>query len=86
MWAALLGVHAFRRKIAVNVSATLSQAEPLLTVEQAAERLNCSTYTVRRLISRGQLRAVRAGRLIRIKPRDLERALRPVTSLGGDAA
>lgn len=59
-----------------------ASSEPLYTIEQAAERLNCSTATIRRQIARGELRAVRFGRSIRIKPRDLERALRPVTSLG----
>lgn len=61
-------------------------ADPLLTIDQAAERLNCSTDTIRRQIADGKLRAFRFGRSIRIKPRDLERSLRPVTSLGSDAA
>lgn len=65
---------------------TIETDAPLLTIDDAAERLNCSADSVRRMISRGHLKAYRAGRLIRIKPRDLERALRPVTSVGGDAA
>lgn len=58
----------------------------LLTLEQVAERLNCSIYTARRMVSRGELKAVRVGRLIRIKPSDLERAMRPVTVLAGGNA
>lgn len=64
-----------------------------LTVEQAARLLQCQTKTVRRMISRGELRAFRPGkaRLIRIARQDLERALRPVTNVAdlvgaGDAA
>ncbi|WP_083980070.1 excisionase family DNA-binding protein [Demequina salsinemoris] len=46
----------------------------------AGELLGCSTDTVRRMIARGDLKAVRVGkRLIRIRRRDLDRALRPVT-------
>lgn len=58
---------------------------PFLTLEQAAERLACSPYTVRRMIARGELKAARYGRLIRIHPRDLERAGRPVSSVKADA-
>ncbi len=53
--------------------------DQLLTLEQVAERLNCSTYTVRRMISRGELKASRFGRLIRVHPDDVRRAGRPVT-------
>lgn len=51
-----------------------------LTVAQTAHNLNCSPDTVRRMISRGELRALRFGRLIRIAVSDLQRAGRPVTS------
>lgn len=37
-----------------------------LTVEQAAEQLQVSTKTVRRLIERGELQFHRIGRLLRI--------------------
>ena len=53
---------------------------PYLTVESAAALLDCHPDTVRRLIANGDLKAYRVGRLIRIKPADLDRALRPVTS------
>ena len=51
-----------------------------LSITTAATELDCSELTIRRMISRGELRAYRVGpRLIRIKRRDLERAMRPVT-------
>ena len=44
----------------------------LLTVKQVARRLNLSQRTVRRLIATGVLPVVRIGRLVRIRPMDLE--------------
>ena len=52
-----------------------AKPEALLTVSEVAERLNCSSKTVRRLIVTGDLEAVRigpAGRLVRVS----EQALR----------
>lgn len=43
----------------------------LLTAEEVAAALNVSTKTVRRLISRGQLPAVRIGRAVRVRPEEL---------------
>jgi len=71
-----------------------SEASEYLTISQVAgpDWLNCSDDTVRRMIARGELKAVRIGpRLIRIRRADLLRAMRPVTKLdmatvGGDAA
>lgn len=64
-----------------------------LTIEDTAELLQCSTITIRRMISRGGLKAYRfpGSRLIRIDPRDLDRIKRPVTNVAdlvgaGDAA
>jgi len=58
----------------------LSDTNPPLYLSpvEAAARLNCSHWTIRKMITDGRLRAVRVGRLIRINERDLERALRPV--------
>ncbi len=43
-----------------------------LSIAQAAQRLNMSTETIRRLINRGELKAYRYGpRLIRIDANDL---------------
>lgn len=50
--------------------------------------LNCHPDTIRRMVSRGELKAYRFGRLIRIKRDDLEKAMKPVTNAadlrGGD--
>lgn len=43
----------------------------LLTYEQAAELLQLGARTVRRLVERGELPAVRHGRAVRIDRRDL---------------
>ena len=62
-----------------------------LTIEDTADLLQCSTITVRRMISRGGLRAYRfpGSRLIRIDPADLDKIRKPVTRvseiLGGEA-
>lgn len=65
-----------------------------LSVYDAAECLGCSHFTIRRMIARGELRAYATPgrtRLLRIKPEDLDRAMRPVTNVAdnlgtGDAA
>lgn len=60
-----------------------------LSIDDAAKALDCSRDTVRREISRGNLKAVRFGRLIRIRRADLDKAMRPVTNAhtlaGGDS-
>ena len=43
----------------------------LLRLDEVAERLSVSPSTVRRLIRRGDLKAVRIGRLLRVRPADL---------------
>lgn len=60
-----------------------------LTIPQAAERMAVGSLTIRRMIERGELKAHRFGRSIRIKPRDLDRATKPIRNgadFGGDAA
>lgn len=52
--------------------------EEMLSIAQVAERLQVSVATVRRLIERGELPAVRVGRLWRISSNALE------AYLGGD--
>lgn len=46
--------------------------DQLLTLQQAADRLQISMSTIRRLIKAGKLQAVRIGRNLRIRPADLE--------------
>ena len=46
--------------------------ERLLTLGEVAELERVSVRTVRRWIERGALPAVRTGRLLRVRPRDLQ--------------
>jgi excisionase family DNA binding protein len=48
----------------------------LMTVPETASRLRVSTKTVRRVIARGELHAVRIGRAIRIHPEEIERLIK----------
>jgi len=43
----------------------------LMTTAEAANVLRCSRRTVRRLVERGDLRALKVGRVLRIDERDL---------------
>jgi excisionase family DNA binding protein len=43
-----------------------------LTIDQAAQRLQCSARTVERRIAAGSLRVVKDGRLTRIRVKDLD--------------
>lgn len=45
--------------------------ERLLTVREAADLENESERTIRRRIASGELRAIRYGRQLRIRPQDL---------------
>jgi excisionase family DNA binding protein len=47
------------------------QASPLLTIRDVAERLNCSDKQVRRLVSRGELPALKLGAAVRIDEHEL---------------
>jgi len=45
----------------------------LLTYRDAADELRVCAKTVERLVQRGELRAVRIGRAVRLTPDELER-------------
>jgi excisionase family DNA binding protein len=45
----------------------------LLSLPEVADRLGCSIKTLRRRIATGDLAIIRDGRLIRVRPEDLER-------------
>jgi excisionase family DNA binding protein len=63
---------------------TTSRRVPLaLTPQEASELLGCSAWTVRRLIREGYLRAVRIGRIYRIRVDDLAALLTPEASNAG---
>ena len=50
----------------------------LLTVDQLAEKLAVNPLTVRRMVQRGQLTAVRIGRAVRFDPVDVDAFLASV--------
>ena len=58
-------------------------ARSLVSINEAADTLAVNHMTVRRMIQRGELPAYRIGksRAIRIKSSDIEKMLRPVTTL-----
>jgi excisionase family DNA binding protein len=45
----------------------------LLTTKQAAERLGCSEAAIRKWLAQRRVRAVRLGRLVRLRSADVER-------------
>jgi excisionase family DNA binding protein len=44
----------------------------LITIKGACERLNLSLSTIKRLINRGELRAIKVGRVIRLRADDVQ--------------
>lgn len=48
----------------------------LLRLDEVAARLSVAVVTVRRLIKTGDLKAVKVGKAIRVRPADLEEYLR----------
>lgn len=56
------------------------------TIQEAAELRKVSVYTIRRMITRGQIEAERFGpRLIRVNLASLDTAGRPLQFVAGDA-
>jgi excisionase family DNA binding protein len=49
--------------------------ECLASVEEASRRLSVSTFTTRRLIKSGQLRAVRVGKRVLVPLSEIERVM-----------
>ena len=59
-------------------SPTAETRRVMLTVAEAADELAVTGRFIRKLISKGELRAVKVGtRVVRIRPTDLEDLLRP---------
>jgi excisionase family DNA binding protein len=68
--------------------ATKSPRAPRITIQQAAEYLGVSTWTVRRRIADGTLTGYRItnSRAIRLDRAEVEQLLRPIPTTGGGAA
>lgn len=59
----------------------------LVGLPEAAAYAGCSTKTLRRRVADGSITAYRMGpRLLRIDLNELDAALRPIPTAGGDAA
>lgn len=58
------------------MSATTMEHARELTLDEVAERLRISSYTVRRRILEGKLKARKEGREYRVREHDLETYLR----------
>jgi excisionase family DNA binding protein len=62
-------------------------ARKYATIEAEAERLAVNPRTIRRMIARGQLTGYRFGdRLIRLDRAEVDSLMRPIPTVGGDAA
>lgn len=55
----------------------METAEKLLTVQQAAEMLQCSPNTIRRRIKAGELSVMRSGRILRIPESSIRAMMQP---------
>lgn len=56
----------------IKTPTTTADLERLLTIQEVAELEATSTKTIRRRIAAGELRALKAGRQLRIRPKDLQ--------------
>lgn len=55
---------------------TPTQADRLLRLDEAAEALQVSDSTIRRLVRDKELKVVRIGRAVRVRPEDLDDFIR----------
>ncbi len=55
----------------------------LLTIQEAAETLKVSPITIRRHIAGGRLKAVKAGKVVRIPRDSLQQLLAPIAPAAG---
>ena len=47
-------------------------SEKLVTIEEAAEHISCHPTTIRRMVQRGEIPALKIGRQYRVRMSDLE--------------
>jgi excisionase family DNA binding protein len=64
-----------RSRAPARALAPLGPGDRLLSPRQAAELFGVSLRTIRRLVTSGELRCVRVGRLVRFHPGDVSRWL-----------
>ena len=70
------------------MSASTTAHRRWITQAQAAEYLGLTDRTIRNLIARGELTGYRVGkgRSIRLDSNEVDALLRPIPTMGGDAA
>ncbi len=51
---------------------TATEEKRLLTLDDVCDRLQVSDATIRRLVRDGELKVVRIGRAVRVRPEDLD--------------
>lgn len=51
---------------------TATEEKRLLTLDDVCDRLQVSDATIRRLVRDGDLKVVRIGRAVRVRPEDLD--------------
>jgi excisionase family DNA binding protein len=61
--------------VETTTTKTTKAPKALLTLPQAASRLDCSVGALRKWLRQGRLRAVRLGRAVRLRAEDVERAI-----------
>jgi excisionase family DNA binding protein len=75
-------------QIIIENNAAHKPKEPLdvalISVADGARRQGVSQITIRRMIDSGELKAVRFGKSIRLRIRDLDRATKPIKTGYGD--
>lgn len=70
--------------MALSHATTTASRRRWLTQDEAAEHLNVTTRTIRRMIAAGDLPAYRLGqRMLRIDATDVDNLLRPIPTTRG---
>ena len=70
----------------MGISPGSDMPQLLLTVEEAARRLRICRSNMYKLITSGEVKSVRIGRLRRVRPAALEEYVQRLTSRDGKAA
>jgi excisionase family DNA binding protein len=66
-----------RRRAAQSARDRSGDERPLMSAEAAARYMDCSRWTIYRLVESGQLKAHTVGARLKIRPADIDRYLDP---------
>ncbi|AGN18552.1 DNA binding domain-containing protein [Corynebacterium glutamicum MT] len=70
----------------MSKTAPISRHARMITIQQAAAEWQLGERTLRRHIAEGRLTAYRAGRVIRLKPEDVDALFTPTNKWNGGVA